>query len=154
MQRGEVWWVEFDERRPVVLLAEDESSGFVAMQVVPPAGADISDLGVEVAVGVLEGLPFELEGLPFEGVLRFGFPWPGFTPCTWLTTLSRDDLTERAGALSAAKLSEIDDALRAAGRKTEWTPAAAARLSEIKDSLRQRTQIDGEGTDAMLRADL
>jgi mRNA interferase MazF len=84
MQRGEVWWVEFDERRPVVLLSEDESSGFVAMQVVPAADADISDLGVEVAVGALAGLPF-------EGVLRFGFPWPGFTPCTWLTTLSRDD---------------------------------------------------------------
>jgi mRNA interferase MazF len=80
-------------------------------------------------------------------VLRFGFPWPGFTPCTWLTTLSRDDLTERAGALSAAKLSEIDDALRAAGQRTEWTPAAAARLSAIKDSLRQRTEVDGEGTE-------
>ena len=117
MQRGEVWWVEFDERRPVVLLSEDESSGFVAMQVVPPAGAGISDQGVEVAAGVLDGLPF-------EGVLRSGFPWPGFTPCTWLTTLRRDDLTERAGALSSAK------------------------LSEIKDSLRQRTQGDGEGTEA------
>jgi mRNA interferase MazF len=140
MQRGEVWWVEFDERRPVVLLSEDESSGFVAMHVVPPAGADISDLGIEVAVGVVDGLPF-------EGVLRFGFPWPGFTPCTWLTTLRRDDLIERAGTLSAAKLSEIDDARRAAGRRTEWTPAVAARLSEIRDSLRQRTQVDGEGTD-------
>jgi mRNA interferase MazF len=141
MERGEVWWVEFDERRPVVLLSEDESSGFVAMQVVPPADADISDLGVEVAVGALAGLPF-------EGVLRFGFPWPGFTPCTWLTTLRRDDLIERAGALSAAKLSEIDDALRAAGRRAEWTPAAAARLNEIKDSLRQRTQVDGQGSAA------
>jgi len=105
MQRGEVWWVEFDERRPVVLLSEDESCGFLAMQVVAPAGTGISDLGVEVAVGVLDGLPF-------EGVLRFGFPWPGFTPCTWQTTLSRDDLIERAGALSAAKLSEIKDSLR------------------------------------------
>ena len=141
MERGEVWWVEFDERRPVVLLSEDESSGFVVMQVVPPAGADFSDLGVEVAVGALAGLPF-------EGVLRFGFPWPGFTPCTWLTTLRRDDLIERAGALSAAKLSEIDDAVRAAGRRAEWTPAAAARLNEIKDSLRQRTQVDGQGSAA------
>jgi mRNA interferase MazF len=129
MQRGEVWWVEFDERRPVVLLSEDEPSGFRAIQVVAPAGVDISGLGVEVAVGILEGLPF-------EGVLRFAFPRPGFTPCTWLTTLSRDDLIERAGVLSSAKLSEIDDALRAGGRKNEWTPAAAARLSEIKDSLR------------------
>ena len=140
MQRGEVWWAEFDERRPVVLLSEDESSGFVAMQVVAPADTDISGLGVEVAVGVLEGLPF-------DGVLRFGFRWPGFTPCTWLTTLRRDDLIERAGALSAAKLSEIDDARRTAERRTDWTPAAAARLSEIRDSLRQRTQVDEEGTD-------
>ncbi|HEX6452026.1 MAG TPA: type II toxin-antitoxin system PemK/MazF family toxin, partial [Trebonia sp.] len=138
MRRGEVWWVEFDERRPVVLLSEDEPSGFRAMQVVAPAGSDISGLGIEVAVGVPEGLPF-------EGVLRFAFPWPGFTPCTWLTTLSRDDLIERAGAVSAAKLSEIDDALRASEQRTEWTPAAAARLSEIKDSLRRRTQTDGEG---------
>jgi mRNA interferase MazF len=104
MRRGEVWWVEFDERRPVVLLSEEGPSGFRAMQVVAPAGADISGLGVEVAVGVLEGLPF-------EGVLRLAFPRPGFTPCTWLTTLSRDDLIERAGALSPAKLSEIDGLL-------------------------------------------
>jgi mRNA interferase MazF len=138
MQRGEVWWVEFDERRPVVLLSDDEPSGFAAMQVVPPAGTDISGWGVEVAVGVLEGLPF-------DGVLRFAFPWPGFTPCTWLTTLSRDDLIERASVLSSAKLSEIDDALRASERETEWTPAAAARLSEIKDSLRRRALADGEG---------
>ena len=141
MRRGEIWWVEFDERRPVVLLSEDEPSGFRAMQVVAPADTDISGLGIEVAVGVPEGLPF-------EGVLRFAFPWPGFTPCTWLTTLSRDDLIERAGAVSTAKLSEIDDALRASEQRTEWTPAAAARLSEIKDSLRRRTQADGEGTDA------
>jgi mRNA interferase MazF len=117
MRRGEVWWVDFDERRPVVLLSEEGPSGFRAMQVVAPAGADISGLAVEVAVGVLEGLPF-------EGVLRLAFPRPGFTPCTWLTTLSRDDLIERAGALSPAKLSEIDDALRAAGQGTERAPAA------------------------------
>jgi mRNA interferase MazF len=109
MRRGEVWWAEFDERRPVVLLSEDEPSGFRAMQVVAPADSDISGWGIEVAVGVPEGL------------------------------------IERAGAVSAAKLSEIDDALRASEQTTEWTPAAAARLSEIKDSLRRRTQTDGEG---------
>ena len=129
MRRGEIWWVEFGERRPVVLLSDEEPSGFLAMQVVAPADAGISGLGIEVAVGIQEGLPF-------EGALRVAFPRPGFTPCTWLTTLSRDDLTERAGALSPAKLTEIDDALRASERRTEWTPAAAARLSEIKDSLR------------------
>src|SRR3984885_15246031 len=136
MRRGEIWWVEFDERRPVVLLSEDEPSGFQAMQGVAPADTAISGWGIGVGVGVPEGLPF-------EGVLGFAFPWPGFTPCTWLTTLSRDDLIERAGAVSAAKLSEIDDALRASEQRTEWTPAAAARLSEIKDSLRRRAQTGG-----------
>jgi hypothetical protein len=71
MRRGEVWWAEFDERRPVVLLSGKDPSGFQA---------------------------------------------------------------------SAAKLSEIDDALRASEQRAEWTPAAAARLSEIKDSLRRRAQ--------------
>ena len=141
MRRGEIWWAEFGERRPVVLLSEEEPSGFRVMLVVPPSGADISGLGIEVAVGVREGLPF-------EGVLRFGFGWPGFTPCTWLTTLSRDDLTERAGALPAAKLSEIDDALRASERTAGWTPAATARLSEIKERFRQRAESGGEETDA------
>jgi mRNA interferase MazF len=142
MRRGEVWWVEFDERRPVVLLSGEGLSGFRAMQVVAPADTDISGLGIEVAVGVQEGLPF-------DGVLRFVFPRPGFTPCTWLTTLSREDLTEQAGTVPDAKLSEIDDALRASEQSLDWTPAAAARLSEIKDSLR-RERSNGEGGGAGL----
>jgi mRNA interferase MazF len=111
------------------------------MRVVAPADTDISGLGIEVAVGVREGLPF-------DGVLRFVFPQPGFTPCTWVTTLSREDLIERAGTVSAAKLGEIDDALSASEHRTEWTPAAAARLSDIRDSLRRRARADREGTDA------
>ncbi|MEV6591289.1 type II toxin-antitoxin system PemK/MazF family toxin [Streptomyces acidicola] len=129
MQRGEVWWVEFDERRLVVLLSVDDASGIRAMQVVAPAGVDISGLGVEVRVGAMEGLPF-------EGVLRFGVAHPSFTPCTWLTTVSRDDLIERAGVLSFPKLSEIDDALHLVGQAKEWTPATTAKLSEIRDALR------------------
>src|SRR5215469_15920764 len=140
MRRGEVWWAQFDERRPVVLLSGEDPPGFRAMPVVAPADTDISGWGIEVAVGAGEGLPF-------DGVLRFAFPLPGFTPCTWLTTLTRDDLIERAGAVSAAKLSEIDDALRASEQTAQWTPAAVARFSEIKDSLRQRTQAGGERTD-------
>lgn len=108
MQRGEVWWVEFDERRLVVLLSGDDASAVQVMQVVSPAGVDITGLGVEVAVGAAEGLPF-------GGVLRVALPRSGSTPCTWQTTLSRDDLIERAGTLSPAKLSEIDDALRLGG---------------------------------------
>jgi mRNA interferase MazF len=146
MRRGDVWWAEFDERRPVVLLSAEDPPGFQAMQVVAPADTDISGWGIEVAVGVPEGLPF-------DGVLRFALPHPGFTPCTWLTTLSRDDLIERAGAVPAAKLREIDDALRASEQNTKWTPAAAARLSQIKDSPRQRTQADGERTDTQTSED-
>ncbi|MEU9731552.1 type II toxin-antitoxin system PemK/MazF family toxin [Streptomyces sp. NPDC048002] len=115
MQRGEVWWVQFDERRLVVLLSGDDSSGIRVMQVVAPAGVDISGLGIEVTVGTGEGLPF-------EGVLRLAFPRPGFTPCTWLTTVSRDDLIERAAVLSPQKLSEIDDALRL--NELGWTADA------------------------------
>ncbi|MFJ9751541.1 type II toxin-antitoxin system PemK/MazF family toxin [Streptomyces chartreusis] len=129
MQRGEVWWVEFDERRLVVVLSGDDASGIRVMQVVAPAGVDMSGLGVEVTVGAMEGLPF-------EGVLRFAFPRPGFTPCTWLTTVSSDDLIEQAGALSSAKLSEVEDALRLGEQEKEWTPATTAKLSEIRDTLR------------------
>lgn len=129
MHRGEVWWVQFDERRLVVLLSGDDTSGIRVMHVVAPAGVDISGLGIEVTVGVDEGLPF-------EGVLRLAFPHPGFTPCTWLTTVSRDDLIERAAVLSAAKLSEIDDALRLAEQVQEPTPATTAKLSRMRDALR------------------
>jgi mRNA interferase MazF len=118
MRRGEIWWAEFDEERPVVLLSGEDPSGFRAIQVVAPADTDISGLGIEVTVGTQEGLPF-------DGVLRFVFPRPGFTPCTWLTTLSRDELIEPAGEVSAAKLSEIDAALRASEKRAEWTPADA-----------------------------
>jgi mRNA interferase MazF len=129
MQRGEVWWVEFDERRPVVLLSGDDESGFQAVQVVAPADVSIDGLGVEIAVGAAAGLPF-------EGVLRFAFPRPGFTPCTWLTTLSADDLIEQAGALPAAKVAEIEDAVRLSEQPREWTPATAAQFSEIRNALR------------------
>ncbi|MFB8773930.1 type II toxin-antitoxin system PemK/MazF family toxin [Streptomyces broussonetiae] len=133
MQRGEVWWADFDERRPVVLLSDDESSGFQAVQVVAPAGVDIGGLGVEVAIGALEGLPF-------EGVLRFAVPRPGFTPCTWLTTVSREDLVERAGALSSAKLREVAEALRAAGLGDTFSdsPRPCAR-----DMARHPAQVPG-----------
>ena len=125
MRRGEVSSCSSTSDGLSCCCREDEPSGVRAMQVVAPADTDISGVGIEVAVGVPEGLPF-------DGVLRFAFPWPGFTPCTWLTTLSRDDLIERAGAVSTAKLSEIDDALRASEQRTAWTPAAAARLSETR----------------------
>ncbi|MFG2341995.1 type II toxin-antitoxin system PemK/MazF family toxin [Streptomyces yangpuensis] len=129
MRRGEVWWVDFGERRPVVVLSGDSASGIRVMQVVAPADVDISGLGIEVAVGAAEGVPC-------DGVLRFAFRRPGFTPCTWLTTVSQDDLLERAGVLPSAKLREIDDALHLAEQGQEQTPETAAKLSEMRDALR------------------
>ena len=71
MRRGEVWWVKFDELRPAVLVGGDETSGFQAIQVVPPSGMDISGLGIEVPIGAIDGLAY-------EGVLRLGLPNPDF----------------------------------------------------------------------------
>jgi mRNA interferase MazF len=105
MLPGEVWWVDFGERRPVVLLAAEDAAGFLAMQVVPPAGTEISGVAAEVAVG-------SPEGLPFDGVLRVALPRPGMVPCTWLLRVTREDLVERIGTLPSAKLTEIEDLVR------------------------------------------
>ena len=47
MHRGEVWWVDFDERRPVLLLGDEEPSGFRAIQVVAAAPTDITGVALE-----------------------------------------------------------------------------------------------------------
>ncbi len=112
MDRGEVWWALLDEKRPVVLLSRDGAEELRAIQVVAPAGTapagtDITDVGIEVRLG-------NGEGLANEGVVRVALPRTGFIPCTWLVTLTRDDLIEQAGRLSPAKLHELADALRLA----------------------------------------
>ena len=108
MHRGHVWWVNFDERRPVLLLSDEETSGFQAIVVVAPAPTDITGVASEVDVGTVGGLPF-------EGVVRVALPRPGLVPCTWLMTLSRSDLLEPAGTLPQEKLDEITDLLHLAG---------------------------------------
>jgi mRNA interferase MazF len=107
MDRGEVWWALLDEKRPVVLLSRDGAEELQAIQVVAPAGTDITDVAIEVRLG-------NGEGLANEGVVRVALPRTGFIPCTWLVTLTRDDLIEQAGRLSPAKLRELADALRLA----------------------------------------
>jgi mRNA interferase MazF len=108
MHRGEVWWVDFDQRRPVLLLSDEEPSGFQAIQVVAAAPTDITGVALEVAIG-------NVERLPFNGVVRVALPRPGLVPCTWLTRLSRSDLLEPAGAIPLTKLDEITELLRLAG---------------------------------------
>lgn len=95
MKRGELWWASVDKRRPVVLLSRDEAYAVRAMVVVAPVSTTVRGFAVEVRVG-------RAEGLPRGGVVN----------CDWLVTLPKADLLERAGALSANKLAQLDDALR------------------------------------------
>ncbi|MEV0251885.1 hypothetical protein AB0H76_35220 [Nocardia sp. NPDC050712] len=127
---GEVWWAEFGERRAVVLLDGDESSGFQALQIVPASGIDIDGLGIEVQIGTIEGVRY-------QGVVRLGFPNPDAVSCTWLTTVSAESLIARATVLTTAKLDEIDTALRSSAQPRTLPPEATARLNEIRDVLRR-----------------
>jgi mRNA interferase MazF len=136
MQRGEVWWALLDELRPVVLLAGAEEPGLRAMHIVAAAtaeekrgfvvlsgeeaadpralqqaldavGAGAGGVGVEIEVGALQGLPA-------GGVVRVGLPRDGHIFCTWLVTLTRENLVEQAGALSSTTLDQLTTALRLA----------------------------------------
>src|SRR5262249_37001093 len=136
VERGEVWWASIGERCPVVLLSGDGEPALRAMQVVAPATADekrgvvvvsgevaadsrvmqqvigsagtgIGGVGIEVEVGTREGLPY-------DGVVRVALPRDGQVFCTWLVTLTRESLVERAGTLSRTKLGQLANALRLA----------------------------------------
>jgi mRNA interferase MazF len=136
MQRGEVWWALLDELRPVVLLSGAEEPGLRAMHIVAAATADekrgfvvlsgeeaadppvlqqaldsvgvgVGGVGVEIDVGALEGLPA-------GGVVRVGLPRADRIFCTWLVTLTRENLVAQAGALSSTTLDQLTTALRLA----------------------------------------
>jgi mRNA interferase MazF len=131
MKRGEVWWAGVDEKRPVVLLSGEETAELRTMQIVAPAtaaerrgfrvlsGEEASDARVVASADAAGGVGIEVtigrsEGLPYEGVVRVGLPRDGRIFCTWLLTLTADDLIERAGVLSPAKLEQLANALRLA----------------------------------------
>ncbi|WP_433343788.1 hypothetical protein [Micromonospora sp. CA-111912] len=137
MERGEVWWAQIDEKRPVVLLSGGAGPEFRAMQIVEPAtpaqrlgfvlmsgeqavdadelrrivkeaGPDPRAIGIEVFFGAEEGLGE-------SGVVRVALPKDGKIFCTWSTTISEEYLIERIGTLSPAKQHELDVALELAG---------------------------------------
>lgn len=95
MKRGEIWWAKIDKRRPVVLLSRDEAYAMRAMVIVAPATTVVRGFSLEVKIG-------RREGLRRESVVN----------CDWLVTIPKADLVERAGSLSAAKMRQLDDALR------------------------------------------
>jgi mRNA interferase MazF len=95
VKRGEIWWAKIDKRRPVVLLSRDEAYAMRAMVIVAPATTVVRGFSLEVKIG-------RREGLRRESVVN----------CDWLVTIPKADLVERAGSLSAAKMRQLDDALR------------------------------------------
>jgi mRNA interferase MazF len=95
MRRGEVWWARLDKRRPVVLLSRQEAYEVRLMVVVAPATTITRGFALEVKLGRSEGLP--------KSCMVNG---------DWLVTVPKQDLIERAGALSSAKLRQLDEALR------------------------------------------
>ncbi|MFG2045506.1 hypothetical protein [Dactylosporangium sp. NPDC048998] len=137
VRRGEVWWTAFDREWPVVLLSGGDCPQFRAMQIVAPAtaaqqrgfvilsaevaadarkraqavaaaGPAIGGMGIEVQLG-------EDEGLLRAGVVRMALPRAGRIFCTWQLCVTRDALIEHAGTLSAAKMRELEIAVRLAG---------------------------------------
>jgi mRNA interferase MazF len=106
VKRGEVWWARVDEHRPVLVLHANDNE-VRAIIIVSPA---------PTTFGVTEDVRLgAAEGLPTEGVVRVALPRPGFVPCQWLVTLSKSDVFDRAGALSAEKLGHVECLLRRAG---------------------------------------
>ncbi len=102
MNRGEIWWANVDQRRPVVLVSRQEAYVVRALVIVALVSTTVRGCAVEVEVG-------RREGLPKSGVVN----------CDWLVTVPKSDLLERAGALSEHKLRALDDALRFALRLEE-----------------------------------
>ena len=107
MTRGEIWWVEVDDRRLVLVLSTTDDD-VRAIMIVPPAERLVDGIVEEVRLGADDGLQS-------AGVVRVAFPSETFIPCNWLVTLPRHVMTERVGALAADKLTEVDSLLQRAG---------------------------------------
>ena len=98
MRRGEIWWAELPEpagRRPVVLLSRDEAYTVRELVTVAPVTTRVRDLPVEVSLGKPEGLA--------RGCVA---------NLDTITTIPKRCLVERVSLLSAAKLKELDSAIK------------------------------------------
>jgi mRNA interferase MazF len=105
--RGEIWWVEVDDRRLVLVLSTTDDD-VRAIMIVPPAERLVDGIVEEVRLGADDGLRS-------AGAVRVAFPSETFIPCNWLVTLPRHVMTERVGTLAADKLTEVDSLLQRAG---------------------------------------
>ena len=136
MHRGELWWAQIDEKRPVVLLSSDAGPEVNAMQIVAPAtsaekrgflimsGDQVIDADnrrrIVAEAGPVQAVGIEVwfgssEGLAEEGVVRVALPLEGKIFCTWGLTVKEKFLIERIGICSPEKLHELDVAMELAG---------------------------------------
>ncbi|MCB0083901.1 MAG: type II toxin-antitoxin system PemK/MazF family toxin [Caldilineaceae bacterium] len=101
MQRGEVWWVNFDpsvggeirKRRPAIIVSNDAANKYLnRVQVVPLT----SKMG---------------RVYPSEAIVEFDGK-PGKALADQLTTVSKQRLINRAGRISEAELIEVEKTIR------------------------------------------
>ena len=105
MARGALWLATLDEARPIVVLSSEDDLDIRAMMLVPSVGGEIAGNAVEVGIGARAGVPI-------GSVARVAFPRSGQINCSWLVSLSRGELTQHLGFLSAGELDQLDEALR------------------------------------------
>lgn len=96
-RQGEVWWAEAeDKRRPVLIVTRNDAIPVLRRLVVAPVTRSIRGIPTEVALG-------EDEGLPVACAASFDNLQP----------INRHVLTQRSGALPAARRHRICRALAA-----------------------------------------
>lgn len=98
MNRGEVWWARLprpDKTRAVVLVSREESYPVRSFLTVAKVTTRQRRLRSEVVLGPAEGVPRE-----------------SVANCDDLMTIRKSQLAERIGELGAARLSELDTALK------------------------------------------
>jgi mRNA interferase MazF len=98
MDRGEVWWADLPPpvgRRPVLIVTRSE------------AVAARNQVVVAQVTRTAHGLPCEVALTQADGM-----PQASFANCDVLLTVPKSRLTRRITQLSAAKLGEVNNALK------------------------------------------
>lgn len=98
MRRGEIWWAELPQpvgRRPVVLISRNEAFEVRRNVTVMEVTTVSRGLATEVTLGTIDGLPRRC-----------------VANADTLNTIHRRFLVERISALSAERMTRLDDALR------------------------------------------